>query len=200
MTEAETPPTSGPKLTRREQYERTHAGIVRTAARLVRERGISGASVDDVMQAAGLTRGGFYAHFRDKTAMVGEALHEAFREARKNLLEFDLEGDAWLGKASERYLSEAHLDQPGRGCAVPSLGAEVARADAEVGEVFAREIDHVLGGIQQKLGGGKDARRRAIMFLSTAVGAMVLARGVGARSLALEILSTARASLSKPKP
>ncbi|HTJ83733.1 MAG TPA: TetR/AcrR family transcriptional regulator [Polyangiaceae bacterium] len=192
-------PSSGPKLTRREQYEKTHVGIVRTAARLLRERGIDGASVDDVMQAAGLTRGGFYAHFKDKTAMVGEALVEAFREARKNLLDLDATDEAWVTRATERYLSEAHLDNPGRGCALPALASDVARGEPELGAVVATEIGVVLAGIEAKLGGGKGARRRAIVFLSTSVGAMVIARAVGDRELAREVLAAARATLSKPR-
>ena len=189
----------------RERYLRSHEGIVRMAARLIRERGIAGASVDDVMQAAGLTRGGFYAHFRDKTAMVSEALGYAFAEARRNLLEIDATGDAWLRRASERYLSDAHLAEPGRGCAVPTLGADIARGPAELREAFTREVESVIDGVAEKLGGGAAGRKRAIAFMATSVGAVLLARAVsdaarpGRVAFAREILAAARAAVAPAK-
>ena len=189
----------------RERFTRSHDSIVRVAARLIRERGIAGASVDEVMQAAGLTRGGFYAHFRDKTAMVSEAVGYAFAEARRNLLELDATGDAWARRASERYLSEAHLAEPGRGCAVPTVGADVARGPAELREAFTVEVESVIDGVAQKLGGGASGRKRAIGFLATSVGAVLLARAVtdptkpSRVALAREILSAARAAVAPPK-
>jgi TetR/AcrR family transcriptional repressor of nem operon len=189
----------------RERYHRTHDGIVRTAARLLRERGIAGASVDDVMQSAGLTRGGFYAHFRDKTAMVAESLAHAFVEARHNLLDIDATGEDWLAAAVDRYLSDRHVDETGRGCAVPALGADVARGPVEVRATFAVEVEHMIQGVATKLGGGADARARAIGFLSTAAGAVLLARAVTVKSdpsrmrLAREILAAAKKQLLRPR-
>lgn len=169
----------------------------------MRARGIAGASVDDVMEAAGLTRGGFYAHFKDKTALAREVLELAFDRAFTRWL-----GEAptkdralWRRKAVHRYLSEAHLDNPGEGCAAQTLGAEVARADPELRAAMGPQIERMLGGIASRLDADPQAgRRSAIVLLSTCVGAMTLARSVGSRALAREILSVARDALAPEQP
>lgn len=178
-----------------EQRERSHENILANAARLLRERGLSGASVDVVMGAAGLTRGGFYAHFRDKTAMAVAGIDRAFAEARGNLLGAGLppRGPAWVEAAAKRYLSEAHLDHPGRGCAVPALAGEVARGEPEVREAFGRGVGEMLDGIERRLDGG-DRRARAIVLLATCVGGMAIARAVSSRGLAREVLGACRRS------
>ena len=64
----------------KDEKERSHQRIVASAARLFRERGLEGASVGDVMAAAGMTHGGFYKHFDSKDALAGSALALAFAE------------------------------------------------------------------------------------------------------------------------
>jgi TetR/AcrR family transcriptional repressor of nem operon len=158
---------------------------------MMRERGIAASSVDEVMAAAGLTRGGFYAHFKDKTALAREVLEQTFERAFTRWLGDDLPADAkaWREAAARRYLSDAHLADPGRGCAAPSLGAEVGRSEPELQAVVAKQLERIIGGIEERIGGeAKTARPRAIAFLATCVGAMVLARSVGKRKLAREIL------------
>ena len=113
----------------RDQKLRSHAKIVRAASQLFRRRGYRATSVDVLMNEAGLTRGGFYAHFENKAALLRTALQDAFAESRANLFERGLdgvEGDAWLVRAAARYLRRGHVEQPERGCAIPSLAAEVA--------------------------------------------------------------------------
>jgi TetR/AcrR family transcriptional regulator, transcriptional repressor for nem operon len=158
---------------------------------MMRERGIAASSVDEVMAAAGLTRGGFYAHFKDKTALAREVLEQTFERAFTRWLGDDLPTDskAWKRTAAERYLSEAHLVDPGRGCAAPSLGAEVARGEPELQTVVGKQVERIINGISERIGGDETtARPRAIAFMATCVGAMVLARSVGKRKLGREIL------------
>lgn len=158
---------------------------------MMRERGIAASSVDEVMAAAGLTRGGFYAHFKDKTALTREVLEQTFARAFTRWLGDDLPPDSkeWRQTAAKRYLSDAHLAAPGDGCAAPSLGAEVGRGEPELQAVVGKQLERIIGGISERIGGEPaTARPRAITFLATCVGAMVLARSVGKRKLAREIL------------
>lgn len=179
-----------------EHKPKTHARIVAVASRLFRQEGFQATGVDRLMSAAGLTRGGFYAHFRDKAQLLIESLERAFDESHANLLERgheELEGEEWARAASRRYLSDEHRAGLADGCAVPALGAEVARAPRSVQKVFARRIDGLLDAMAERLGGGLRARRRAIALLSSWVGALVLARAVGDKDLGAEILGAVRA-------
>jgi TetR/AcrR family transcriptional repressor of nem operon len=169
---------------------------VKQAARLVRERGVPGASVNDVMGAAGLTRGGFYAHFTDKTAMVIEALAATFAEARTNLVEtIPEEGEAWASRAADKYLTEAHLDAPGRGCVIVAAAADVARSEPALRKAFQQEVEGLVALFDQKLSDGC-SREEAVAFLATCVGTMVMARAVHDRSVAREILAAGRRAAS----
>src|SRR3954468_3270752 len=96
-----------------EQKERSHGTILESAARLVRQRGISGARVADVMKGAGLTVGGFYAHFSSKEELVDEALRRSGASLRGHLfarLEQKPEADR-AEVLLKRYLSAAHRDE-----------------------------------------------------------------------------------------
>ena len=164
----------------------------------MRERGLAGASVDEVMSAAGLTRGGFYNHFEDKLAMLSEGFERAFDESAENLFAKGLpeRGEAWLEAATRRYLSEGHLDDPGGGCALPAISGEVARSSPELRRAFSAQLERMLEGVALRLG-GPDARARAIVFLATCMGGLALARVVPERSTAREILAACRAAVSK---
>lgn len=175
-----------------EQKRRSRENIVSAASRLFRRRGYRDTSVDDLMAEAGLTRGAFYAHFHSKADLFAQALGAAFAQARENLLERGLEalqGEEWLDRAAERYVSPAHRDTPDEGCAIPSLGGEVARLDDGLRAVFAREVETILEGASARIGGDpKTARKRAIRHLATWVGGLLLARAVPNGALSDEIL------------
>ena len=153
--------------------------ILKAAARLIREEGISGAGVAEVMQAAGLTHGAFYSHFRDKDAMLAAALELAtgHREAWLNGAE-ELPETAWIEKIARLYLSEAHRDTPGEGCPYPVLAGEMAQANARLKDAFEREIQTTVGRMEERLSdeGFMTARDRAYGLLALLVGAMVLSR------------------------
>jgi len=166
---------------------------VKAAARLYRERGGEGVSVDEIMGAAGLTRGGFYAHFADKNDLLAEALLEAFEQSRANLVGKDpkLRGRKWLERAVHVYFSKKHVDGPGEGCAVPALAGEVARGDAKLRAAFTRGLGEVLDGMTEQLGD----RERATATLATMIGAIALARATDDDRLREAILRASRAAL-----
>src|SRR3954454_8343256 len=101
-------------MNRSQQKVATHSRIVRSAGHLLRKKGLAGASVVRVMRGAGLTVGGFYAHFRSKRAMDVEVLRQLLLNTRQSWLGGldEVDGVEWLARAVKRYLSAEHRDQP----------------------------------------------------------------------------------------
>ena len=182
----------------REEKARSRARIVASAARLVRERGLEGAGVADVMREAGLTHGGFYRHFDDKDALVAAALESAFDDilARLDtptanappandaaLHDAAADGAATHGVAQAAadfrtfYLSKAHVERPGIGCPVAALGAEVARGTAALRTAFGAGVRRMVAALARATPGpAPDAHARATRELAMLVGALVIAR------------------------
>jgi len=166
--------------TTREQTAQTRVRIIETAARLYREHGINGIGVADLMKEAGLTHGGFYKHFESKEALIAEACTTALETtrmelARKAELASNEEAIASLVHA---YLSRAHSDHPGQGCAIAALGAEAARGEAASKEVMAQGVDELLALINKQLrrSGAKDDAGTAHGVLSSLIGGLLLSR------------------------
>ena len=114
--------------------EATHERIVDTAARAIRRSGYDGTSVADIMKEAGLTHGGFYAHFTSREAMLAEAADRAGAEsvatsARIAATAPPEQGLEWLLRA---YLSKEHCSSPEIGCPIAALGSEMPRQAPEV--------------------------------------------------------------------
>lgn len=157
---------------------------------MLRERGVVGAAVDDVMRGAGLTHGGFYAHFKNKDHLIELAIGRAFAHSREALFEgkANEEGDAWLDAATKRYVSMDHVNEPGRGCTVPAAGAELVRGAPNVRDALGRELSGVIDRCAERLG-GPNARERAMGVLATWIGSVLLARAVNDAATATEVLA-----------
>ena len=192
----------------REHRARTRERIVRSAAAAFRARGVDGVSVGEVMEGAGLTHGGFYAHFASKDALLQAALGQAARETEAALLHQALASadDAGrLAAIAEAYLSPQHVAHPERGCPVAALAPEIARsgggAHAELARGIRSRIEWMRGLAPRQARGGR-AAERAIGTLACMVGGVVLARGVGPEGSAA-LLKACRAFLRralKPPP
>ena len=169
--------------------------IVAAAARMLRERGIEGTSVADIMQAAGLTHGGFYRHFESKEALVAEAA-ESIYKGRLRDLDLKSEKSGAVEAAEEyvaKYLTRYHVGNPGMGCPMAALGVEAARERADVQKVFANGTQRILEKLSAGLDGTPSERRaKAIRLMARLVGAVVIARAVGNAALGEEVLSACR--------
>src|SRR6201985_3948637 len=113
----------------REHKLETHARIVKRASVRLREKGAHGIGVADLMKEAGLTHGGVYAHFDSREALVIEAIAHIMDKSTKRWRELaeQMPPERRLASIVDSYLSAAHRDDPGHGCAVTTLGGEVAR-------------------------------------------------------------------------
>lgn len=174
-----------------QEKARTHERIVGIAARRMREAGLQGVGVADVMKEAGLTVGGFYKHFESRDALVAEAMAATFGvwEARGEAL-------SWPGLRDE-YLSAAHCANPGAGCTFGALAPDLARADPATREIATAQLGRNVETLARLLGEaeGKPARARAILAFSAMVGAVGLARLSTDAALAEEILETVKEML-----
>jgi TetR/AcrR family transcriptional repressor of nem operon len=186
----------------REDTERHRQEIIAAAARLFREKGAGAVSVPELMQAVGMTHGGFYRHFASKDELVPLAYREAFDQivGRLGASAAGRDDDrtaAWNAMVSA-YLSSAHRDNIADGCAAASLAGDAARRgpDSSSQDAFERGIARMLEKTEA-MQDGPDARRQALVALSTLIGALVLARGTEGE-LSKAFLEAARDHLLKP--
>lgn len=163
--------------------------ILAAAARLFRERGVDGVGIDAITQAAGLTHGGFYRHFRSKDDLVAEAVARGLaREGAPGTVPQTF--DAYVAW----YLSAKHRDDPGQGCVMAALGCDAARGGAGLRRRFTEAVRAQFGRFGRWSGAGPEAeaKARAITAVSAIVGAMMLARAVDDPQLSDEILAAVR--------
>ena len=182
----------------REQAAEHRAQILKAAAALFREKGFDGIGVADIMKAAGLTHGGFYGHFASKDDLAAQASRIAGEQSARSWGRVvEGAGDHPLPALVEHYLSERHYDNLSTGCVFAALGADAARQPLAVRTAFAEGLEPLIDVLTKAVPGRTKAvrRRKALAIMSELVGAMVLARAVGDRTLAQEILAASAAEL-----
>ncbi len=179
----------------KEEAAETKAQIIACAAKLFRENGIARTSVADVMQAAGLTHGGFYRHFGSKDELADAAMDHAFAGTVQDVGSVFAEHEA----ASERirafegyYLSARHVANKAGGCPAAALAGEVSCANDETRSVFSKGVNTMVAQLEDNLVGNSVAKRQAALrSFATQLGAVVLARATTSE-LADEILEACR--------
>jgi len=170
------------KRTASRRKEVTHERIVEAAARAIRRSGYSGTGVADIMKDAGLTHGGFYAHFPSREAMLAEAADRAGAEgvAAVARVAAAVPPQQALQAMMRAYLSKEHIEGVETGCAVAALGSEMPRQAPEVRRAATRRIKEMIDLVarQSPDWGQPGAHKRALVTVATMVGALVLARAV----------------------
>jgi TetR/AcrR family transcriptional repressor of nem operon len=185
----------------KDHKSRTRERIVQAAAAAFRAGGISGVRLEDVMANAGLTHGGFYAHFASKDELLGESLEHASGETVEMLSKplAALQGDDRFRALIDAYLSPAHVAHPERGCPLASLGPEIARAGGTTQRNLAEGVRARLDWMRQlRSEGQRDAvsDNQVIGMLACMVGGLILARTVGGRDSTV-VLSACREFLHR---
>jgi TetR/AcrR family transcriptional repressor of nem operon len=160
----------------------THERIVDVAARAIRRSGYQGTGVADIMKAAGLTHGGFYAHFSSRDALLAEAADRAGGESVQLLqrLGAGASGPQALRSMIEGYLSKDHLESVETGCHIAALGSEMPRQAPEVRHAATQRLKEMIDLVtrQSPDWGQPGAHERALVTIATLVGTLVLARAV----------------------
>jgi TetR/AcrR family transcriptional repressor of nem operon len=183
--------------TRAERKGRSHERILDSAARLLRAKGISGARVADVMASAGLTVGGFYAHFDSKQALVDDALRRIGARSREALLR-RLDEKAPKDRAEvllKRYLSTAHRDAPAEGCPLPAVVGEVGTTAPEHAGVVGEQVDAMAAALEAILPAETAIPRGtlALGLVALMYGGLSLSRALRGTPLSDEMLKVSRA-------
>ena len=176
----------------------TRKTIVEAARILFNRYGFEGVSIDDIMKDAGLTRGGFYNHFKTKDALYAEAV-ASFLMGR---------GAQWRNQAGitpksdpaemaqqmlESYLSTEHLGDIDGQCPMIALPSDVARASPEVQEAYQSLLEAMVGLFETSLAAkGQGSRQTALSLAALCVGGMVLARTLPKSSLADDVRCAAK--------
>ncbi|MDN3921920.1 TetR/AcrR family transcriptional regulator [Roseateles violae] len=177
--------------------ELSHQRIVEVASRAIRRAGYDGVGVADIMKEAGLTHGGFYAHFDSRAALLAEALGHAGRASGASFAEHvqarRAAGETALRVVIETYLSEAHRVGAELGCPVAALSSEMPRQAPALQEAGAERVRALVATVRQALD-GETADDDAQVIAATMVGALQLARVLGPESGG-ELLAATRASL-----
>jgi TetR/AcrR family transcriptional regulator, transcriptional repressor for nem operon len=167
-----------------EETTAKHERIVKEASRLFRERGFENVSVSEVMKAAGLTHGAFYAHFGSKEELQAAAVAYGIKVSLGRMQR----NKKNRGSYADRYLSRWHRDNPGDGCTMAALAQEVARSTPELKAAFEQGLREIIPAI-----GGE--RKEAIFSVAAMIGGVVLARAVQDPRLSEEILKSVRQKL-----
>jgi TetR/AcrR family transcriptional repressor of nem operon len=188
-------PAEDPTLTRK---ERTHLRILDAAARALRERGYAGVGVADVMRDAGLTHGGFYAHFASREALIAEAIAYAGKKSSTRI-QAAVDAAQARGKSPLRafinsYLDTSHLALSGEGCPVAALASDMPRQAAEIREASSARVRRMIAAIEAKLPPHVPVEHAALIT-GTLIGTLQMARAVGSVDEGKEILTSARKAL-----
>ena len=173
----------------------THERILEAASRTLRREGFRGVTVAAAMKDAGLTHGGFYAHFPSQDALLGETLRRAGADGYQTLAraveDYRVHGGVSRFRALvEVYLSERHALETETGCVVSALCTEIPRQSQSVQTVAREQLGVLVAGVAEALGDSKSAETVA----SAMVGALTMAR-VLPRGMAAGLLASVRSDL-----
>ena len=182
-----------------EHKQKTRQRIVECARELFNRRGFSEVSIDEIMRRAGLTRGGFYNHFKAKEELYAEtvAAYMHFDPSQRwHDIQFDPQatGTACAQQMVNIYLSTAHLEDIEGHCPLVALPADAVRAGPQARMAYCKLVEHMADTLSNGLEGfaGEEARQRGLAITALCVGGMVLARTIDDPAFVEEVRQAAR--------
>jgi TetR/AcrR family transcriptional repressor of nem operon len=179
-----------------EHKKQSHENILSVAARSFREHGGDSSGIGTVMKKVGLTKGGFYRHFKSKDDLFAEAVARAFDETGRGMVEVANsapEGQA-LRAIIERYLSVSHANSPGAGCVFSALGVEFARKPLSVRKRIEASMEAYRERLLPFLPGQTREEKLAkyMLLFPSMAGVLTMARVASAPKRREQLLMTAR--------
>ena len=169
----------------------TRERILESARCLFNSKGFAEVSIDQIMENAGLTHGGFYRHFRDKGELYAEAVRwflceEAPKPWQGAGTRRNAAGKSRAQRIVDAYFSHDHFDDHESCCPLIGLPSDVSRGSDAVKAAYQDVLEKLLGLLQADLA-GPDARERALSLVALCVGGMVVARSVEDPALAHDL-------------
>jgi len=176
-----------------EKKANTRERILASASRALLQRGAAEPRVSDVMTAAGLTVGGFYAHFASKDALMLEAFRHLLGQRRYLVAQLSHELPAEQRRAllAAFYLSRKHRDGSDEGCPIPSTVGEVGRLPDDFRQALAEHVELMVA----HLSGAPEDVPDVLADIALMVGGLALARALGPGELSDRVLRAAKAAI-----
>ncbi len=158
----------------------TRARIVQSAHQLFNRKGFADVSIDETMAEAGLTRGGFYNHFRAKEDLYAETMSAYASRRQDDNDQLPECGAETARRMVDQYISSNHLRNTDVHCPLMALPSDVAHAGPAARAAYQRVLETMVQFFEMNLEAenGLSARQKALALSATCVGAMVLARTV----------------------
>ena len=182
-----------------EHKAQTRSRVVQEAAAAIRADGVERIGVAQIMARAGLTHGGFYAHFESKDDLIAQAVEYMFEDRYAAFFKHldDPDPRAALRRFVDFYLSMRHRDAPDRGCPIPGLAGQVAHMPERARNRFQLAVDRLTDGVATLLerAGEEHAADTAMSVVSEMVGAIAVARTLTDEKKAERLLANARESV-----
>ena len=181
------------------QHAKNREQVIAAAAKLLLERGIEGVGVDALAKAAGKSHGAVYSHFGSKEDLAAAAIRESLTEFRERWIA-DAGGEGapdLFNRLVRSYVSRAHRDNPGVGCALAALGPDAIRHGQVVHQAFSDSTLTMIDAVTRARASETEEVRRdeAIIAVATMLGAVVLSRVVEDKMLSDRILAVVRKHL-----
>jgi AcrR family transcriptional regulator len=184
--------------TRSSRHQQSHERILDAAARVVRRAGVAGLGVAEVMKEAGLTHGGFYAHFESRDALLADALEHAGSQSnarvRERMRARTDAGESLLRALVNEYLSEPHMQALELGCPVAAVSSDMQRSQESLREVSKRRVRGLAALVEEALTPGSPPGD-AWTIAAALVGALQMARVLGPEGGGNEVLQACRETL-----
>ncbi|WP_432668449.1 TetR/AcrR family transcriptional regulator [Pseudomonas umsongensis] len=176
--------SAGHKLETREK-------LLQSSALSAKQSGFSTVGVDGLMKAIGLSGGAFYSHFASKDALFASIVE---RELRQSLERLGADqGRDKFERCLKLYLSMSHVEHPETGCALPALGAEIARSDS----LIRQQAEHWICQLQESWARVLESDSLAWAILSQCIGALVVARMLITPDLQRRVLKSSHEEIGR---
>jgi len=192
-----------PRATPRSRKELTHDRIIEVAARAIRRGGYHGVGVADIMKEAGLTHGGFYAHFGSRDEMLVEAMQHAARESggalMDHVIEREAQGESRFVALVQAYLADEALDNAECGCVLAALSSEMFRQEGAVRDEARQRVIGMVNAVRSALPDGVD-NAHADAVTATLIGTMQMARTLGGKAGKAMLARTRESLISEYEP
>ena len=167
--------------------------LERVALDLFARNGFAATTVDDIARAAGISRRTFFRYYSSKEDVLASVIDANLGRPFVEPGDGDLTTRRELLRAYlRRYISMEHRDDPGQGCVIPTLSADVARSGDAIREIYQQRMDELIGKIAPLMKGPRSAReKKAWSLLSMMVGSMVIARAMPDKKQAAKAIDSA---------
>ena len=179
--------------------QKTHEAIIEKAADLIRAGGLESLGVAAVMAEAGLTHGGFYAHFRSRDALLAAAVTRLFDKAVDGVGRYEAKygPKAGLERYVDFYLSPRHRDDMAIGCPIPALAGEARRAPPQVARAFDDGLERLAQRLGKLMRGGHSTNKKgaALALLAEMAGVLTVSRAMTDVRQSNELLTSKRKSV-----